>query len=389
MALSYELARRHYQIERLLELEPGTRGFGQAAEWVHPLPTALLQALFAHSPTTYALLIPLCLLARRLHGLPEQLDASLSQALNQAFSAFSAPLVQEQERLIHDEKLAHYLYARTVLLEELRDHQHWSRQQSALGDRDLFRQYLSGYVQLLHSGLGHPHLLRIWNDTGWLQRWQLDSTPVYQAMPVQSTPRYQIGRYQFHEPAQRLYAQLDQGVINAETFLQALPEAISMYLNGTILDLNTGLEQRLRDITQVVMRHGVKKMFRMDVLSKHLLLASWETLSPSTPAAGQLLIYTLIQELLLGTQNLKYRLNDALHGSSEALALLSTYPHAEERWHWAQHAVLDGVMEIYESFNLADSALKAFHDHYQQALGQLRHQRYQASAERLAGLFQA
>ena len=98
-------------------------------------------------------------------------------------------------------------------------------------------------------------------------------------------------------------------------------------------------------------------------------------------------VYTTLQELILATQNLKYRLNDALNGVTRALAELSLQAYAEQRWYWGQQALLDGVMEIYESFNLADTSLKAFVDHYQQACTELRYANYQHLSGDLHSLF--
>ena len=64
-------------------------------------------------------------------------------------------------------------------------------------------------------------------------------------------------------------------------------------------------------------------------------------------------LYTLIQELVLGTQNLKYRLNDVLNGIAQS----NITPESA-----VLHSIMDGVMEIYESFSLADNALKSFVD---------------------------
>lgn len=394
MTLSYELARRHYQIRRSLELDPGTRAYERIAQWLRDLPAEALVQLLEHDPETYAQLVPLCLLCSHFDGLsPERLATpALQEALATLYEDFSWPLIQELERLMHDEKLGRYPYVRSLLLQELRFHQrHVSRSLGGPFDRDRFRQYLGGYVYLLRSGLGNPFLSDAWNETGWLRRWQLELAPARQALPVQASLRNQIAKYKLSEPAKLLHAELDQALAQPEAFVQQLELSATAWLEPCPVQLNAPYEGRLRDLVQITMRHAMKKGYRIESLSQRLFELVQAPLLASADGgpghASGFAAYTLIQELILATQNLKYRLNDSLNGVARALAVLSDAPGAEARWHWSQHALLDGVMEIYESFTLADNAHKAFVDHYQQARGEGRHQRYGDLASRLESVF--
>lgn len=392
MALSYELARRHYQIQRSLELEPGTRAFEQIAHFLRDLPSEALVQLLEHSPETHRQLVPLCLLAKRLGDLsPERLNSAvLKPALEELFREFSHPLIQQLERLLHDEKLSRYPFVRSLLLQELSFHRRYAPR-GPVGniDRDLFRQYLSGYVYLLRSGLGNPLLVEAWNEADWLRRWQLDSTPVRQILPIQNSLRGQIAKYKLPEQAKVLYTELDQALAQPDVFLAQLEPAVMTYLADCPVRINDRFESRVRDLVQVVMRHATKKGFRIETLSQQLLIDVYQACSPMSAHAGGLLVYTVIQELILATQNLKYRLSDSLNGVARGLAELQEIDAqgAQERLHWTRHALLDGVMEIYESFTLADNALKAFTDHYTQACGERRHQHYENLSGRLAALF--
>lgn len=390
MSLSYELARRHYHIQRQLELDPGTRVYEQLTLWLRDLPAAGLIQLLEHSPKTYQQLVPLCLLIQRFQGLtPQELNKSpLKEALEELYNGFSLPLIQELERLIHDEKLSRYPFVRTLFLQEIRFHQqHAPRAVAGDFNRDTFRQYLGGYVYLLRGGLGNPYLPEAWNETGWLRRWQLESTPARQLLPVQMSLRNQIAKFKFSEPGKLLYAALEGSPAQPEVFVSVMESAIGEFLQDVPVELNSRFESKLREIVQAVMRQAMKKGYRIESLSQKLLEAITAASAPLHPEASGLLAYTLIQELILATQNLKYRLNDSLNGIARGLAGLATAPGAAERWHWSQHALLDGVMEIYESFTLADNALKAFVDHYKTAQDELRNQEYEALAPQLAALF--
>lgn len=390
MTLSYELARRHYQIQRHLELDPGTRAYEHLTLWLQDLPAEALVQLLEHNTQIYQQLVPLCLLARRFYGLSQQRLTSpvLKTALEELYTQFSLPLIQELERLIHDEKLSRYPFVRSLFLQEMRFHQQFAPRLSAGNfDKDRFRQYLGGYVYLLRGGLGDPFLPEAWNETGWLRRWQLESTPARQLLPVQASLRNQIAKFKFSEKGKGLYTFLEQSPAQPELFLSEMESATQEFLVGIPVQLNDKFEGALRELVQAVMRVVMKKGYRVETISQKLLEAVHQASAPAHPYASGLVVYTLIQELILATQNLKYRLNDSLNGIARGLASLAETPGAEQRWHWSQHALLDGVMEIYESFTLADNALKAFVDHYQTARGEARHLAYEALAPRLAGMF--
>lgn len=390
MTLPYELAYRHYQIQRMLELEPGTQAYQRVVPLLSDLSSSALLTLAQAASEEVLPVFPMYLLANHFQQVAyTDLPAALQAACQILFDDFSAALIQEQERLLQDTRLFRYPFARYLLLEEILFHQHWSKKTLVgLPDRDTFRNYLSAYLQFIQGGLGQPYLLEIWSQSGWLQRWQLGRSS-RQNLPVQSSPRNAIAKYKLSESAKRLYADLDQGIANPEQFLAQLPEVLEGYLEGCNFELNARLEGALRDLVQVVMRHAMKKGFRVPLLAQALLLDTYQQLEPANIPEQQLLIYTLIQELVLGTQNLKYRLNDVLSGVVLALSqLASLFPQAAAaQLQIAQHAVLDSVMEIYESFSLAENALKAFDDVYQQSREQWAHRDYEQLAPRLLAVF--
>lgn len=373
--LPYELARRHYQIQRILELEPGTQGYAEITGILNNLPVSALLKLFEAAPQIYEELIPLRLLAEHFQGFePDQASSTLKQALENMYAAFSAPLQQELELLIQENKLARYLYARCLLLEEIYFQNNLVKKHMGVFDRDLFRQYLAGYCQIIRGGIGNPHLLSLWNDCNWLSRWQLGGDQERRPLPVQLSPRQSIAKYKLSEQGRRLYAEMEQGVTHQESFLQQLPNTVENHLTNCSLRLNDQLEPRLREIIQVTMRHGFKKGFRIQHLSQQIVQHIFIQLHPQHNSEQKLIVYTCIQELLLGTQNIKYRLNDALAGIAQALAELKL---SDEVMSWAQHAIMDSVMEIYESFSLADNALKSFIEQSLHINEQIAHDTYQ------------
>lgn len=373
--LPYELARRHYQIQRILELDPGTQGYPEIAGILDELPVSALLKLFDATPEIYCELIPLRLLAEHFQGFdPELASPRLTKALEDMYTGFSGPLQQELERLIQEQKLARYLYARCLLLDEIHFQNSLAPMHMGVFDRDLFRQYLSGYCQIVRGGVGNPHLLALWAESNWLSRWQLGGDKYRHPLPVQMSPRQSIAKYKLSEQGRRLYAELEQGITHQESFLAKIPEVLQSRLADSPLDLNDQIEPAIREVVQIGMRHGVKKGFRIQHLSSLLLQTIVSILNPQTDSDQKLIVYTCIQELLLGTLNLKYRLNDALAGISLALSELNI---TEAVMLWAQHAVMDSVMEIYESFSLADNALKSFMEQYQQFFGQQIHRDYQ------------
>lgn len=383
MSLPYELARRHYEMQRILELEPGTQAYYRLVPFLSDLSSPSFLELFQHAAPQVQSVFGVYLLASRFAQLPlDKAPEALKAQIQALFESLSNPLIQEQELLLQDTKLQRYLYARHLLLEELAFHQQYRTPRPAGQiDRDQFRDRLSAYVQILRAGVGNPHLLALWDQSGWLQRWQLARTS-RQSLPVSSSPRQQIAKYKLHEPAKRLYTEMEQGIANPENFVVQMQAALGTYLSELPTDLNGPLEPALRDIVQVAMRHSMKKGFRITVITQTLLQAVFDQLAPQG-ATQKLVLYTLTQELILGTQNLKYRLNDV---SSGLAAFLAANPIQLETLKWVQHALLDSVMEIYESFSLSENALKAFMDQYRQYLEQASHRKYQVLSESLLPL---
>lgn len=374
--LAYELARRHYLIQRHLEAAPGTQAYSAVTELLSSLSYPHLYDLWNHDSETYQWIIPLLLLAQNqsqkiLHTAPE----SLQNALTPLRENFLGTLLQEQERLIVDAQLYRYPYGRYLLLQHMHQWENWGASKSTgLPDRDLFRQYLGAYVQILQGLNPHHQLLEVWNQTAWLQRWQINDT-ARQDLPTQSSLRKQIEKYKLPERGKRLYAELDPGIQHQEEFVKNLRQQLPHYLEDWLKTprFHQDLEQRVRELVQVSLRHAMKKGFRVSSISTALSTQLVKNSQPLSNDIQDWVYYTLIQELILGTQNLKYRLNDVLGGLAE-----SPLPSRQALY----HSILDGVMEIYESFSLAENALKSFVDQQEKFQGQQAHHTYTSLSAR-------
>jgi hypothetical protein len=140
-------------------------------------------------------------------------------------------------------------------------------------------------------------------------------------------------------------------------------------------------------VVQATLGVAYKKTPSVEKVSEYLLISCLSHSQIQHIEDLRYALYTLVIELIAGTQNLKYRLNDCTRGLAQALATLNVTRSPEEAHgllNSAIQALLDGVLEIYESFNLADNTLKSFQDSYQQAQGHWQHQRWQALTQQLA-----
>lgn len=387
MALNFELARTHYQIQRWLELMPGSQAYTPIAEHLGSLPPAVLLELFSAYPETYKELIPLSLMAGRFQaGPPDGYPAVLQQHLTALYQDFSQPLIQEQEHLLKEQKLFRYPFARQLILDELIFHRHWVKSTASRIDRDRFRFCLSVYVCLLQS-FGNPYLLQLWQETGWLQRWQIAQSSG-RPLPVQSSPKNSISKYKLSESSKMHYKELEQTIPEPGSFFDKLGEHLSEAFTGDTLQLNDTLEPQLREWVQISLRHVMKKSFRVPQACQFLLTHIYRATEPATAHQSGLVLYSLSQELLLGTQNLSYRLNDVIQGLAQGLAELnqdSAWP--QQNLYWVQQAILDLMMEIYESFSLCESTFKSFSSQYSLAEQNQLHSSYQGLSDTLAPLF--
>lgn len=387
MALNYELAHTHYQIQRWLELMPGSQAYAPIADLLAQLPPGALIALFLAQPKTYQDLIPLSLMAGRFQaGPPESLPPVLQAPLKALFQDFSQPLIQEQEHLLKEQKLFRYPFARHLVLEEIVFHQHCIQGAVQRLDRDRFRFCLSAYVCFLQS-FGNPYLLQIWQETGWLQRWQITQSSGH-PLPVQQGPKNSITKYKLSEQSKPHYKALEQLIPEQSSFFENLGQHLQTAFSDCSLRLNEALESRLREWIQISLRHVMKKSFRVPQASHFLLTRIYRATAPADAHQSGFVLYSLTQELLLGTQNLSYRLNDVIQGLAQGLAELNQHsPWPAQNLHWVEQAVLDLMMEIYESFSLCESTFKSFHNQYALARQGQAHSHYQKLSEQLSPLF--
>ncbi len=376
--LAYELARRHYLIQRHLEAAPGTQAYSAVTELLAPLSYQHIYALWKHDSETYRWIIPLLLLVQNQpQTVVPTAPESLQTALTEIRENFLGTLLQEQERLIVDTQVYRYPYGRYLLLQQMHQWESWGATKSAgIPDRDLFRQYLGAYVQVLQGVNPNHLLLEIWNQTAWLQRWQINDG-ARQDLPTHSSLRKQIEKYKLPERGKRLYSELDPGIQHQEDFIKNLEQHIPSYLEDWLKAprFQQDLEQRVREMVQVALRHTMKKGFRVNSVATALSTQLVAITQDLTGDIQDWVYYTLIQELILGTQNLKYRLNDVLSGVAA-----SSLPSRSALC----HSILDGVMEIYESFSLAENALKSFVDQQEKHQAQEAHGAYAALSDRFS-----
>ncbi|MBF2052342.1 MAG: hypothetical protein IGS03_02625 [Candidatus Sericytochromatia bacterium] len=387
MTLNFELAHTHYQIQRWLELMPGSQAYTPIAEHLGTLPPSVLLELFSAYPETYRELIPLSLMAGRFQaGEPDSYPPALHQHLTGLFEDFSLPLIQEQEHLLKEQKLFRYPFARQLILDELTFHRHWIKSSVSRIDRDRFRFCLSAYVCLLQA-FGNPYLLQIWQETGWLQRWQIAQSSG-RPLPVQSSPKNSISKYKLSESSKMHYKSLEQTIPEPTSFFEKLGEHLNEAFAGDALKLNDTLEPRLREWVQLSMRHVMKKSFRVPQASQFLLTHIYRVSKPANTHQSGFVLYSLTQELLLGTQNLSYRLNDVIQGLAQGLAELNqASAWSQHNLYWVQQAILDLMMEIYESFSLCDSTFRSFVSQYSLAEQHQQHHAYQLLSDKLSPLF--
>ena len=138
------------------------------------------------------------------------------------------------------------------------------------------------------------------------------------------------------------------------------------------------------------MQLAVRKHPAVEKITAQLISVVCHYLPPDSPALRVLVIFTLVQEQVLGTQNLKYRLNDSTRGMAVAMArLMGQHPEWRTDLAWVMAALLDGVLEIYESFNLADNALRSFLEAFAQEKEQLMHLNWGKQAAQAQALLAA
>lgn len=398
----YHLSSVTYKIQRLFELRSGLSLYSEVGQLLDKLQASQLQTILL-SPDIPELRQMLCqyLLTRHFGpfqsmSLPEPLKALIAPFLRE----FVPPLIAELEDLLRQGKLSFYLFARNMLLREIHfletvmvDFEIRTTPQEAR--RPFLFAHAGIYLALLRIPSGpyvgvNPLFWQLLNDYGWIQRWQTDSQPQQQPVISRLSPKQEIAGYKLTESGKLLYVALEPLDMLSDGFKEALHHHVGQRLKQASPQLNSELERDLRELSQVVMQLAVRKHPAVEKITAQLIEVVCHYLPPDSPALRALVLFTLVQEQVLGTQNLKYRLNDSTRGMALALArLLAKYPAWRSDLPWVMAALLDGVLEIYESFNLADNALRSFLEAFAQEKEQLMHLTWEKHAPQAQALLAA
>lgn len=398
----YHLSSVTYKIQRLFELRSGLSLYSEVGQLLDKLQAPQLQAILL-SPDIPELRQMLCQYLLSRHFGPFQLNtlpAPLFDLTAPFLREFVPALIAELEDLLRQGKLSFYLLARNILLREIHFLEEvMSHFQIRTTPQDARRPFLFAhagiYLALLRTPSGpyvgvNQLLWQLLNDYGWIQRWQTDSQPLQQPLQQRLSPKQEIAGYKLTETGKLLYAALEPVDMLSEAFQEALHHHVGQRLKQAAPMLNSELEKDLRELTQVVMQLAVRKHPAVEKITAQLISVVCHYLPPDSPALRVLVIFTLVQEQVLGTQNLKYRLNDSTRGMAVAMArLMGEHPEWRADLAWVMAALLDGVLEIYESFNLADNALRSFLESFAQEKEQLMHLNWGNQAAKAQALLAA
>ncbi|PIQ24239.1 hypothetical protein COW36_10490 [bacterium (Candidatus Blackallbacteria) CG17_big_fil_post_rev_8_21_14_2_50_48_46] len=385
----YHLSAVTYQLQRLFELKSGNLLFSETGKLLDSLNSKQIQSLLTSNQVQGLQEMGCIYLLVRHFGKAglTGLDVGTETLFSIFAREFVPVLCAELEELLKQAKLGNYLLARNLLLHEIQFleqvMQHFQISPSAQEvKRQFFLNHSGMYLALLRqnspqAGIG-PLLWQLLNEYGWIQRWQSE-TPIQQSMPTpHAAPKQEIARYKLPETGKLLLASLEPHEMLSPAYQEALHHHISQRLKQVNLGLNSELEADFREITQVVMQLAARKHPAVEKITSDLFDTALHYLPHEQPAARALFLFCLTQEQVLGTQNLKYRLNDCTRGIAVSMArLLDAHPEWESDLIWPLNALLDGVIEIYESFNLADNALRSFSEAFVQEREKLLDQRWQ------------
>lgn len=314
----------------------------------------------------------------------EELQQSPSlKGFHQYILPMTTNLIQSIQKFIKQKKLPNDLFSRYLMLEELKYlsdlRKFWAtRIEGSSHRKDQIELQMTNYVHLLYAGYGNPFLIEIFGQYGWLQQWQVgfkEKRYQFRSFSKHSL-KGQISKYIPKELGKQLIEAFDEH----EPLSVEFKTILNNHLKESLLPLRPTLHgkycKHLREIIQATMNITVSKLTVVDKVA-HVLVESCMTYSQTkTIYQQEFCLYMIVQELILGAQNLKYRLNDCTRGIATALAyLLEKAPKQIQKklFAVALHAILDSIMELYESFSLADNTLRSFGDTYQQSNQEIAH----------------
>lgn len=397
----YHLSAVSYRLERLFELKSGEEFFTEASQLLDTLQAKHIYTLLQNPPFEELRLF-CCLYLLVCHFQPfdlQSLEPSLLPLLTPFIQDFVPVLKTELEALLRQSKLYFYFFARHLLLREIQFLETvmdvFALKVSAQDvSRHFFLSQSTIYLGLLRCNHGSRSglsslLWQVLNDYGWCQRWQ-NATHIRHTLPPPRVPlKQEIACYTLSDTGKLLMASLEPHELLTPRFKELLHHYFDQNLKNITPTLNSELEHKLREITQVVMQLAIRKHPAVEKITALLLDTAFSYLPTNNYAARALILFTLVQEQVLGTQNLKYRLNDSTRGIALSMArLLKTYPEWNHTLDWAMRALLDGILEIYESFNLADNALRSFVEAFKQEQEQLTHQEWEQEKTNIKAFLQ-
>jgi len=152
--------------------------------------------------------------------------------------------------------------------------------------------------------------------------------------------------------------------------LDFLGKLVSKYLNIPALPVSD-YPSVIRECVQGVLKYGATNNWEMENVISYLAICLFSfSKYTSTPQLGYI-AYQITQEIVLGTQNLKYKINEGITGLAKALVVLQNEPIVEDIKHSLEipgaydyicknmsSAVFDTFIDIYESITLSVTTAK-------------------------------
>jgi hypothetical protein len=379
----YTLSAITYQLERLFELKSGPSLYESVGLQFNSLDSNQLQTLFnTHTDRHLQETCGLFLLVQ--HFTPSGYQGLLPltrQNIRPLLQRFIPTLLRELEELLRTSGIHHDFLGRHLLLSEIDFLEQTLRSADlkldVAGERGVFFKLCQPWLNLLHSCPDTPMFLlkQILQQSGWEERWQTE-TPAARATPLpRQAPKQAIAQYKLSESGRLLLASLEPQDLLSDTVQNELQNHIIQRTKAATPQRHSEYETHIREITQVIMQLAQRKYSSVEKVSTRLTEIFLTSLPVHHHTIRIIILFSLTQEQVLGTQNLKYRLNDATRGLAISLARhVHRMPEWESDLYWVWHALMDTILEVYESFSLADNALRSFSEAFAHEKQKLTHE---------------
>lgn len=386
-----------YQIERDTEVLSGTSVWSKVAQSIHQLTLTEIQQLVEsdHIPQ-FSDITQLYFLVTHFRHIPLSVfQATFSESFlhgqKELLSRFVPVLMLELENFIKTSRLTYHLFSRTWLMNELHQLELmlkiWDIPPSKEHvDKDFFFQKIPAYVALMETSLGSPMTVELWKTFGLLKNWHLDTQDPRQPLPQKSVKKI-ISNYKLKEFGDALLQEL-ASLEDKHAYREVLERHTQEILKDEPIAMVSRYEKKLRELVQGTLKWGVYQFPSVEPLVREILNLATRHAHLNTKEKHILTLYTISQEVILGTQNIKYRLNDSAKGIANHLAdLEQSHPERFDTLaQWSLSAILDSIIEIYESFNLADNTLKSFKAAFNQTQEEIKHQSWVKASPTLSQL---